>query len=391
MPPCNKTDIAKTFREECKQLLITTFQQERISLLRFLEVYYPYKEAITYQAIARMQQQVCNTYLSDVFSALSAAPSAGVFDLKDHIPLSNLNQERAFGVYCQVTEGQAPQCVVNNIVPGHGKGISRFLSFYPTAVDQLRQTLQNLFPNHCLTEIKDASLHNTNLYPSLGDAIVTIPGVSPPNKELLQIPLQNLFLQIDEQGDLCIQDQEGHSILPIDLAMEDIQRKSALAQFLSMFGPSPVIGLQWTDVVESFFSRQLEDTKTAVVTIPRICFGKYVVVGRKKWIVRKKHLLKRLQGIDSWKAFAVLRQWRDEQQIPDEVYVRLTKHGKHTHGHYKPQYINFDIPLLAEYFVSILNKAETTLSFTEMLPRPEDILPNEQGQRYVKEYILNFM
>ena len=381
-------------REECKRRLVSTFGAKPVPVLRFLEqVYYPQKEAIFVEAMQRLLEKgFCNLDIAALTTDISNSWPEDTVDLRKYVKQSLPEiAEAPFGVFCQLVRGKYPLCIINNLTPGYGKNISRFLNFYPAAAQSLRETVRVRFPDANIVEIKDASLHNTNLYPTLGNASVVIPGVSSEKTDLSKIHLKDLFLIINEHDELVIQDQAGRSIVPIDFAMEGIQRKSALAQFFNLFNPADSPGVAWTGMVENFYTERPKDDQGAPVVVPRLCFGPHLVLKRKKWIVKKKAILKLLGANGCWENFAALQQWRQEHQIPREVYVKISHSTKHTTDHYKPQYINFEIPLLAEYFVSLVNKADALISLTEMLPQVEDIPPEADGQRLVKEYILNFV
>ena len=381
-------------REECKRRLVSTFGTKPVPVLRFLEqVYYPQKEAIFAEAMQRLSEKgFCTLDIATLTTDISTSWPENAIDLRKYVKqyLPEI-ADAPFGVFCQLVMGEHPLCIVNNLTPGFGKNISRFLNFYPVAAQSLRETVRGRFPDANVVEIKDASLHNTNLYPTLGNASVAIPGVSSEKADLSKIHLKNLFLRINEHNELVIQDQAGRSIIPIDFAMEGIQRKSALAQFFNLFNPADSPGVAWTRMVENFYTERPKGDQGALVVVPRLCFGPHLVLKRKKWIVKKKVILKLLGANGRWENFAALQQWRQDHQIPREVYVKISHSTKHTTDHYKPQYINFEIPLLAEYFVSLVNKADALISLTEMLPQVEDILPEANGQRLVKEYILNFV
>jgi len=77
--------------------------------------------------------------------------------------------------------------------------------------------------------------------------------------------------------------------------------------------------------------------------------------------------------------------WLKENSIPNEVFIKIGKRDR-TKNNYKPQYVNFEIPIMSLLFVDLLKKSEDILEFTEMLPTSESVKSN--GGK-VKEFILN--
>ena len=157
--------------------------------------------------------------------------------------------------------------------------------------------------------------------------------------------------------------------------------RSQLFQLLEKFSkveylfPQPVLNSinQSVDTLITKEGERENDPKQVeqgVVTYPRITYKDILILQRKNWSVPKTKLPIRQPMDSDWQYFKNVNIWRKELKMPDEVFVfvnndrwggnidpELTK--KLTRDDYKPQYINFNNPLM----INLLEKTHRASSF----------------------------
>ena len=124
-----------------------------------------------------------------------------------------------------------------------------------------------------------------------------------------------------------------------------------------------------------------------------------LILQRKTWLVPRVQLPIKESTDDAYSYFRKVSLWRYEQGLPDEVFVYVDpyrganvdpKLGKRlTRDDYKPQYINFNQPLLVNLFEKLAQKTPQAMKVVEMLPTSEQMLKID-GKRYVTEFVMQW-
>lgn len=392
--------VADKIKSDIRETLIAGYQSTPVPVLRYFEeVYLKKREEDDKErsgADAALDLESGPINLGGLVNRIvSGDLNGGIVDLREYTRETDQDQAcGSFGAYLQYSDlTNGDLCVINNISPGYGKNITRFLGLFSDDItSSLKEHIKASFPNDIICEIKDAAIHNSNIYPRLAESIVDVPGSQETYAQYKTIRLNDIFLKVDEVEQVILVDQNGQKIVPFEFSMENIRRKSSLSKLLELFSPSRSYG--WSILngfLDACFEKRLIQSGESCLEFPRVYFGKDIVIRRKKWLVKKEALLKFVNKKSdlSMIYFFAFQQWQKKNNIPDEIFVQLSKKTDHKNDHYKPQYINFKIPLLVSYFLMILSHADDIVELTEMLPAKKDISPDEKGKRYVKEYILN--
>lgn len=314
--------------------------------------------------------------------------------------------EGSFGAFVQpFYENGELKLVANSYFPGFGKMYSRFLHIFP---DQLTEDLRksNAPDNEMIyIENVDASFFNANLHPPLMPFEIWMPGGQNTLPAEKQIPVTDLeVLYNADTAELELRHQpSGKRCYVFDLGFQGMRGRSQLFQLLSKF--SPCKALFWMAMSSSvnlaIHPDALEKQKEGPIIMPRIVFNDKIVIQRKRWVIRKEFLEMPVAGEEEWQAFKRVNNWRHKLGLPDEVFVFLTNFGemetldaeqgkKIGRDGYKPQYINFNSPLLVNLFDKMLDKVPVTMRIEEMLPGPSGMLESSDGTKWVSEFVIQW-
>lgn len=121
---------------------------------------------------------------------------------------------------------------------------------------------------------------------------------------------------------------------------------------------------------------------------------------RKRWSVPVGKLPVQNQQESDASYFLRVNNWRKRHHIPDEVFVTVfsgifgqvadqKKAGKIGPDDYKPQYIDFNNPLLVNLFSKLTRKVPFMMQVEEMLPRSEQML-KFGNQKFVTEHMVQW-
>jgi len=311
-------------------------------------------------------------------------------DLKELIsPLSSIDDIRvSFGANIQPRDINFSEIVLNNFSKGNGANCSRFLNLCSDEIiDKIKAS--NINEKTIITDVKDASIHNTNIYPPVTDYLISICNNQNLKEDYKLLPLLNLYIIIDDSKGIILVNKSGEEITPIQFSFEGLNRKSKFTQFLDIFDPNENFG--YTFLLESINNLYLKELETSnIVEIPRLYFSNNIIIQRKKWLVKKEEVFNILYSNDTSFSlmFYNLNKWKLKNGIPDEVFIKIKPRDINNpqDDHYKPQYIDFRIPVFVLLLHNIIKGAHNTITFSEMSPNTKDV-QNNGG--CVKEYIFN--
>jgi len=390
-------DERKTIRHSIKAFIENDFGTKSTPLLTFLEVYFNGKERFESEAnekLLELVQSPDHLYFNIIQGIENCTQD--VLDL-EKIPCSQYENKKqsAYGLFAQIgNESNNPVLIINGESSGYGKNLSRFLAYFDPKVSfEIIERLKVNHPEAIIADVHDASIHNSNTYPPFTDHYIEIPGNEPDPRAIKKIPLTDLFLKI-EKDDVILTLGNGQKIIPFNFSMENINRKSALIKFFDLFSVSSQRSLLVMEIARNYFTTKLIQSENMIKALPRVLYGENIVLGRRKWLVKKTMFydLLSLQPFDKFSISKYLQiaKWRTAHGIPTEVFVKIKKRVNDSYSSYKPQYINFEVPLLVACFISLLEDATEIIEITEMLPGSDNLSKNSAGNKYVQEFVLNY-
>lgn len=291
------------------------------------------------------------------------------------------NSKPPIGAYIQPIASDWSCVALNSFSRGYGANISRFTNYIPSY--QVKSILEsNNYKNRnvIIADVKDASIHNVNTFPALTENVISI-AQNDNLKDIFSesIVLKNIRIVLDD-CEVILKNSTGKRIIPNHFSLEGLNRNSKLSRFLDLFNPFDNSGFEITlSLINDLAKKKLSNL--SIVGIPRIYFGKSILLQRKKWFVERKKLsgLKFSEPDD----FLLFNEWRIENGLPNRVFVKIKQRDlTPDNDDYKPQYIDFRMPIMLVLLESLISKSSSLIEFTEALPSGQDITT-------VTEYILN--
>lgn len=310
--------------------------------------------------------------------------------LKEEVFLSHkiskeILRKRYKSAYFQVVrDGEKPLIVINNVIHNIAQAISRFLYSYDSEITrELKRNINNLYSEGINVGLRDASMSNINIFPELVDNYI-----DSPNNQGIRINSKGINLNdliIEEENDILkIKNKSKKAINVLNFSLENIHNKSELFQLLNAISSENDFGLALLNqIINSSYSKQ--EQSVALKMLPRIYFGEHIIIQRKTWILHSAILPNSIK--DEWEYFVAINQFVKENDIPEEVFVTISKREiEPKNDDYKPQYINFGSPVFVKLFKRLTSKAQEKITIVEMLPNSNDIQGIEEKK--VREYIL---
>lgn len=318
----------------------------------------------------------------------------------------DLSKKHSVGAFVQCafagTEGEQ-QCtgmVVNSLSAAYGKMFSRFLYLFDDALtEDVKESIMQCVPtNSVFAELQDASYHNANLHPTLMSHEIRIPGghISLPPDHQLHISSLRVTIKEEQKRLELVDAPSGKTVWPFDLGFQAPNGRSELFQLLCIFSYADYTSPQ---ILATYINNKVlaeQDKDRQYMILPRIVFEDNIVFQRKAWKVALAQIPTKRNDEDFGAYYVRLIAWKNNLQIPDLVFVRavekskrieLVEGGKAGRDDYKPQYVDFNSPLLVTLFDKLLTKADNTVFIEEMYPLPEAQLCIK-GERYVTEFYL---
>lgn len=375
-----------SYKDHVRQNLSEVLTNEyggKLPLLKFHEAIYlnPKYDHIFQQA----PMEYVKTIIDQIKLSRLVGQETENIDLRKMIDRPNITfSEKPFGAYFQPIESNFSRVVLNGFSKGNGANASRFFNF--CSQEQIEKAKKrNSEKEYIIADVKDASLHNTNLFPPLSQYVISLSHDNILDDQFEVLRLRDLFVISDKGEGIILTNREGIKVVPIQFSLEGSDGKSKLTHLLDIFDPNENFG--YRILLESINALYKSDLKeTDVIKVPRLNFGNQIVVQRKKWLINKRELV----GVVGETAsltdlFYKLNKWKLSYGIPDRVFLKIKRKDRNSGDHYKPQYIDFSSPAFALLLQNMLSKADEIIELTEMLPSSQDVI--EQGG-YVKEYMV---
>jgi hypothetical protein len=206
---------------------------------------------------------------------------------------------------------------------GFGKYLSRFL---PLVADDFTEGIrrQNAVHNDpMLVELVQDANFNANFHPDIVPRTLEYP-TGDNDQPANGIKCSDLVVDRDPEdaNSLRLIDTiSGHRVVPIDTGFLNPRRRPALFRLLSCFTPPGASSLPLPQSLDER-NEGAGLPSAPVVYRPRIVFDGSVVVARRRWSVRDTAFPRRA-GEDLAAYLVRVNEWREDLGIPSRVYVRI--------------------------------------------------------------------
>jgi lantibiotic biosynthesis protein len=373
-------------KKELKEFLVNFLTEDKKNILEFYEeVYLKKKQSFSYRekSLARFDEMV-----SQSVSVINSSKNIDELDISVFCEpfFFRGKDSSSFGVYFQTVNNNLDRVVINNFSNGNGSNVSRFLISFPNEYSKdVKEYNKNRDSKTILTEVKDASINNTNIFPPLCDSLIIV------NEDLTlkncyrYISLKNIFISKNDFNELILTNEKGVEIEPQIFSLEGIIQKSKFTQFLEIFNKTDNSGFS---LYLNSLNNNYKSLNKNISVIPRLVFKDKIVIQRKKWFVKKEFLLGILNKKTLAENFLSINVWIKRNKIPSKIFIKIMeqdfKNGQN--DNYKPQFIDFESPIFMLLIINLIKKSEETIELTEMYPNSNNV---EESGGYVKEYVIN--
>ncbi|MEO1052658.1 MAG: lantibiotic dehydratase [Bacteroidota bacterium] len=306
-------------------------------------------------------------------------------------------------------ENNEVKAVLNGTFAGYGKMLSRFLHIFDQKITQnVREwnvSLSN--ENEILIEDCDGSYFNANLHPTLMPYEIWMPGGHNTLPVESQLPITDFMISYNKaENKLNLFHQNmGKRAFVFDLGFQSLMGRSQLFQLLEKFTSAAYVSHMSlvSNLNQSFSEDESEaQSKPKVISYPRVVYENDIILQRKSWYIPKPLIPIKEPMENDWQYFVKLNLWRKEHGIPDEVFIfinpnRMLKPSpaqreaakKLTRDDYKPQYVDFNNPLVVGLFERSVLKVPNVLKIEEMLPHSGQMLKID-NERFVSEFVVQW-
>ena len=285
--------------------------------------------------------------------------------------------------------------VLNRVTGGNGQLFSRYAymqdgtdraSWLSAAIAaQLRAATPDRIP---LEIVGSFGASNIQLHPSLTDYELVWPDETPRRPPAFQLTLDDLSLYHDPATDtlrLHVR-RLGVDANPLYLGflMPMMFAPPFTALTLLTEGVTPGFRTFWDSIERAYASGSTTPT-TPIRHYPRTIVGN-VVMERERWDIEQTQVPRPAAGETDFSFYCRLRDWQQSLGLPDQVFVRINHATMQRNiEDHKPIMIDFRNYLLAHSFMRLIEPDDYGLTVTEMLPAPDDLFFQHDGQRYVSE------
>ncbi|WP_422090369.1 lantibiotic dehydratase [Tenacibaculum ovolyticum] len=372
------------YKKELNKFLTTFLIKDKKNILDFYEEIYLKNS----QSFFLKEKSLIhfNEIVSKSISKINSSKNIKDIDISTFFKPEFLNNTEnvSFGAYFQTENDNLDRVILNNLSNGKGANISRFLNSFPKEyAKEVKEYNKN--SKFIIVEVKDASIHNTNTFPTLCESLISVDEdlVLKDSRNLTS--LKKIFVSKNDLDELILINEEGKEIEPQIFSIEAINRKSKFTQFLDIFNKTDNLGF-------NFYLKSLNDyykkLNKNISTIPRLVFKEKIIIQRKKWFVKKKHLQKALNKTTLSENFLSINEWVFKNKIPSKVFIKISERDlkNNQNDNYKPQFIDFKSPIFMLLTINLIEKADEVIEITEMYPNTDHINKNDG---YIKEFVIN--
>lgn len=378
------------------------YKDKKVNLLEFYEQFYKNKSNITlpknndYVAILekwkvalqenyQLNKKHCLNLSSDVLQKIAAEITSDKKEKKT---------SNSFAAFLQVySANNSLKATLNASAPGFGKMMGRFISLFPEVELQERILERNktLQPeNEIWVENIDASFANANIHPPLLETEIDTSNGQHRLKESNRISLNDLVVSFDkeEKALILIDKKTKKRIRVFDFGFELRSYRSPMYQMLSCFASPRIVHQPFLKIVNQVFDQKRSN---GIIVRPRIELDGHLILQRKTWFIPKDKLPIPFAKEEKAAYFFRLLKWQKEKGLPQVVYIKMPKehsslsqHTNYKQEAFKPQYIDFEHPLLIQLFAKIARKAKKYLMIEEALPTPSQYIGGRVSELVVQ-------
>jgi hypothetical protein len=291
--------------------------------------------------------------------------------------------------------------VVNSVFPGYGKMISRFLHlFHPNTTCELRELNQlsenesNIFIENC-----DGTFFSANIHPPLMSYEIWAPGSSNGIRHEKRLAVTDFLVCISNDELVLIYKPTGQRAFVFDLGFQSQSGRSQLFQLLGKFTKAEY--LSEYSIVSCIHKLARATGSGELTEYPRIVYNDNIILHRRKWEFSTKILPCKEKFESDWNYYLKVNAWKKTYNIPNEVFILI--YSRHeisylkrspsikrlSRDDYKPQYIDFNNPLLVRLFARIVRKVPQVLTVYEMLPNSRQML-KVNNKSYATEFLVQW-
>lgn len=395
-------------------------EQSEVPLLLFYETYHKYakgeiKRDSAKAGMTAVFESERAQWLENFKNILAAKPySDELMDIK----LSDLQEAGrhkkmtppasvSYGGFLQlcngISSGDDRQLlgVLNGVFEGYGKYVGRFLPLFDEAIKEyfFNRNMQLMDGGDIIAEQNDLSFFNANMHPPLLRYEITANSNNNYQPKEQQISVKDITLKYDKENvELYLyHNQSNKRVHVLDLSFQAVMGRTAIFKFLLNFSKAriPDFNLIYEACEVVYAQRSFGDNiPVKVIQFPRFVIENNIVFCRKRWQIPVGFLPDIKETDDDWDKFNKIKTWQQLYNIPDLVFfsyaqvydsdmeISIRPDDK------KPQFIDFNNPVLINLFVKLILK-KSTIALEEMLP-DKDQLPSFYGKKYVTEALVQW-
>ncbi|HSN88129.1 MAG TPA: lantibiotic dehydratase, partial [Thermoanaerobaculia bacterium] len=319
---------------------------------------------------------------------------------------------RSVSLFVQPVPGIVPRMVLHEVLGGFGKFFSRFLYLLPGEVEKDLVAANRRLTRSTLAEICGEASFNGDLHPPILPEEIAYP-TAEGGSAREQISVADLAVEPDPRSPFrvrLVNVTTGREVIPVDLGFLNPRMRPPLFQMLSRMTPVAAFLLSPPEQPEEPEAAGRE-APARMVHRPRVTYRDRLVLARRRWTLPQALFPGRDRQESEAGYFLRIQRWREELDLPEEVFVRIVDLGERRvppekipgqmppgrmahrkpgfRDHLgKPQYIDFRNPLLIDLFSRMtenLEKFEVILE--ERLPGRDQLIPCGE-ERFVTEMIL---
>ncbi len=263
--------------------------------------------------------------------------------------------------------------LLNGASVGYGKQFLRFLHLFDN--EQLTGDFQLLQPNKkYYIELNDASLINANEHSFFADFSLDAPNTL---RQKNALSIKKIDIKKTPEGCFYLNYISGEKeIIPLDLGLENPNRRSPLYQLLMAFGESLPNFRIFNDLLNKCYENHFAD----VSHYPQIIIDNQLITQRKHWYIDVSDFLLQRSNESKLSYAERVKIWAKALELPQHIFVSVPFDMNNDDAEkllpddYKPQYIDLQNPLLIDLFGKIMKRASEVIKIETMQPSPEEML-----------------
>ncbi len=278
--------------------------------------------------------------------------------------------------------------VVNQLSIGYGKHFGRFLGLLPKQYSVL-QNRWNTSPKDEIWVLNPAinQADFAQLSP-LFESEIVLNGVKSEKKN--QILIENIEICNGNALGIFLRHKLEKKIIKIfNIDSKKLSQNNELYHFFNLFAE------QDAPLTEFIFEENKNNKillDSNIFHFPRIIIDNSIILQRKIWFVPKNSIPKKNSGDTLKIFFEKIRAWRLKLDLPSQMFLTIRPQEifmPDEKNHYKPQFIDFDIPIFLDLWEKLVLKAEEILKIEEMLPAGKNLLTSD-NQKVVAEFAIQW-